>query len=107
MYIAETADGLPVGQVRFDCTLDGWEIGASLDPVARGRGLALPVFRAAMAKLVRSENVKATIVGRVKFDNGPSRRVFERLGFERCHGEDHIVYRLPFEQVEVWKKGSS
>ena len=107
MYIAETAGGLPVGQVRFDRTSDGWEVGFSLDQVARGRGLALPVLRSAMAKLVRSENVKTTIVGRVKFDNGPSQRVFERLGFERSDGEDQIVYRLPFDQVEVSKKGSS
>ena len=106
MYIAETAGGLPVGQVRFDCTPDGWEVGASLDPVARGHGLAFPVFRAAMAKLVRSENVKGTIVGRVKFDNEPSQRVFERLGFERSDGGDHTVYRLTFEQVEEWNKGS-
>jgi hypothetical protein len=26
MRIAETADGLLVGQVRFNCTPDGWEV---------------------------------------------------------------------------------
>lgn len=93
MYVAESEHGLPVGQVRFECTPDGWEIGYSVDKIARGLGFGTKVLRSAVDQLSRVIK-SGTVIGRVKFDNRPSLAVFERLGFARSDESDHVVFRL-------------
>lgn len=78
------ADGLPVGQIRFDCDADEAAISYALDPLVRGRGwgtrlvgLGLERMLALGAQRIRAE---------VKPDNAASIAVFERLGFARLDG---------------------
>lgn len=80
LYVIETDAGLPIGQVRFERDEDVWEIHYAIDPYARQRRLGKPLLEAALLAL-RKEVKGALLLGRVKEDNLPSRRVFESLGF--------------------------
>lgn len=93
IYILETQEGLPVGQVRFDRS-EVWEIDYSLDPRVRGRGIGAPLLKSAINAL-RASVPDAPLLGRVKDSNPASCRVFESLGFDRELGrEGELVYRL-------------
>lgn len=80
IYIVETDHGLPIGQVRFELSDDGWSIDYALDACARGRKLGANLLQTALHAFRRSMN-GVLVFGRVKPDNRPSRTVFERLGF--------------------------
>jgi len=104
IYIVETAEGLPIGQVRFELTDDGWEIGFALDAVARGRGLGKNLLQAAM-KVFRQSISGALVFGKVKKDNLPSQKVFEGLTFapeeeKKRGGEQGYRYLLRFGQLD-------
>lgn len=99
LYIAETQDELPIGQVRFEHVEGGdWEIHYGLWAGARGKGLGIKIVKLALEKL-RTENPVGKVVGCVKPDNAPSRRIFEALGFSAHHKETetHLVYALDFK----------
>jgi RimJ/RimL family protein N-acetyltransferase len=81
IYVVETAEGLPIGQVRFERAGDAWEIDYALDPRARGRALGKPLIQCAMLAL-RTSMDDALLLGRVRDANRASRRVFEALDFE-------------------------
>ena len=82
LYIVETTDGMPLGQVRFERKEErAWEVHYSLAPVFRGRGLGRVLLEAALQKL-RADVGEALIFGRVKDGNHPSRKIFESLGFK-------------------------
>ena len=81
LYMVETDDGFPVGQVRFERSDETWEIDYTLDAHARGRELGKPLLQTAMLALRASTN-DALLFGRFKDANRASRRVFEALGFE-------------------------
>lgn len=102
IYIVETKEALPVGQVRFDHTQDGWEIDFSLDQTARGRGLGSQLLSTALREFARTRDAGAhtLVLGRVKLSNAPSQGVFARLGFERGNNGDHVVYRLALGKGE-------
>lgn len=80
LYVIETDEGLPIGQVRLERSDGTWEIHYALDSCARQRGLGKPLLEAALLAL-RKESQGALLLGRVKEGNQPSRRVFESLGF--------------------------
>lgn len=98
LYVMETHDGFPVGQVRFERSCDEWEIDYSLDARCRSVGLAKPMLQTAMLKLRTTES-NAIVLGRVKEGNRASQRVFEDLGFESrsaAQPRGGIVYRHVF-----------
>ena len=102
MYIVETAEGLPIGQVRFELTDDSWEIGFALDAVARGRGLGKNLLQAAI-KGFRQSMSSALVFGRVKKDNLPSQKIFEELAFtpgEWKEGGQGYRYLLRIGQLD-------
>lgn len=82
LYIVETADSAPIGQVRFDRSGKAWEVHYALAPIFRGRGLGRALLDAAIQKLRSDDTCGVLIFGQVKADNEPSRRIFESLGFE-------------------------
>ena len=92
IYIVETEEGIPVGQVRFERQDPRWMISYSLAPRFRKRGLGRPLLEAALLK-ARSEYPGALVLGRVKPENLPSRKIFESLGFEALSDEGGVVYR--------------
>lgn len=92
IYIIETQDKLPIGQVRFDLTHDGWSIDYSLDRFARGFGLGKRLIETALFEFSVAQN-HLVVVARVKENNSPSISIFDSLGFERGRGEGQVVYR--------------
>ncbi|USR89925.1 UDP-2,4-diacetamido-2,4,6-trideoxy-beta-L-altropyranose hydrolase [Phormidium yuhuli AB48] len=102
------ADGLPVGQIRFDIQGEDAVIDYSLDRLVRGRGWATPLVRLGLKLL---NNVKPTyLYAEVKPENRPSAAVFLRLGFQeessppllqRTGFQNRRVFRLPFSQMRM------
>ena len=93
IYIAETLDGVPVGQVRFDHRLADWRISYALAPQFRGQRLGRRLLDLGIRELAQAEE-GATLVAEVKGSNEASRRVFDSLGFTSTRiDEDVIVYR--------------
>lgn len=94
LYVVETESGLPVGQVRFDYSSEGWEITFSLDRLARGREVGVALIMAALEAL-RLGNSAVPVVGKAKRRNIPSQRLFEKIGFLRQEfDQESILYRL-------------
>ena len=91
IYVVATASGLNVGQVRFERVKNSWEIGFSLSPLFRGRGMGSALLDAAINNFSRHVP-GATLVGLVKRENIVSRKVFERLGFIATDCGDKIEY---------------
>ena len=97
LRIAEL-DAAPVGLVRFD-RLDAdetrAEIGINLAPEHRGRRLAVPILLAATEEA--SALGLRTVVARIRPENAPSIRAFERAGYrfvaeERVSGFEAFRY---------------
>ncbi len=96
IYIVLTADGLPIGQVRFEVREDGWEIDYSLDRMARGRGLGIKLLEIAMSEF-QMRHPGSDIFAKVKADNLASISLLEKLGFhEHSQGSEKSlkVFRL-------------
>ena len=81
LYVVETEEGIPVGQVRFERQELAWEISYSLAPHFRRRGLGRPLLEIALSKM-RSDYPGALVLGRVKPHNLLSRKIFKSLGFD-------------------------
>jgi len=95
LYVVETEDGLPVGQVRFEESSGAWEIHYGLDARFRGRGVGVVLLQTAIDALEnRSGRLKNLLFGRVKPKNWPSRKIFQRLGFVEESAGNEFVYRL-------------
>ncbi len=97
--VAETRQGRPLGQVRFDS--DG-QVSLALDPGYRGRGLAAPALRAALA-WARRELKRTRAVARIKPEKVPSIRAFEGVGFRLLRraafrGQLCLEYEISLEQ---------
>lgn len=89
LYVVETEDGLPIGQVRFDLSDKRWEIDCSIDAVARshelGRALlksAVLAFRASMSGILLFGSITTTIQ--------PFSKVFEGLKLQADNPDGRI-----------------
>ncbi len=92
LYVVETEEGLPVGQVRFELTGAGWELHYALDSRLRGRGLGVPLLRTAL-EASRLAGPMHGLFGRVKPENQASRKVFLTLGFNEDATASELIYR--------------
>lgn len=92
LYIVETKDGIPIGQVRFEKNDSVWEIGYLVAPHFRRRGLGRPILEAALLKL-RSEHSGVLVLGKVKKSNLPSCKVFESLNFDAKSDGGGVAYQ--------------
>ena len=80
LWIGEL-DGRPVGQVRLELEPDGVaEVGISVAPEARGRGVGRRLLGAAVSEASRTLPVTA-FLARVRPDNGRSLALFRAAGF--------------------------
>ena len=94
MYVVETADALPIGQVRFTRAGDAWEIHYGLDARCRGRGLGAFLLATALdAARADSRDSELDFFGRVKVENTPSRKIFVQLGFSEESTGSELIYR--------------
>lgn len=104
-FIAETPNGIPAGQVRFECQADNaWEISYLIAPVFRGRGLARPMLETAVRTLFEDAEIKV-VSGYVKPENVASVRVFEGLGFHCVADQETVAarryeLRRPLQRLE-------
>ncbi|MDX8549494.1 UDP-2,4-diacetamido-2,4,6-trideoxy-beta-L-altropyranose hydrolase [Methanospirillum sp. J.3.6.1-F.2.7.3] len=80
LYIVETEDLIPVGQVRFDRFGEVWEIDYSLAAEFRNHGVGRSLLKAGLCEF-RREHIGSIVLGRVKEENIRSCNVFESLNF--------------------------
>lgn len=90
IYIVEIANGVPIGQVRFERSDANWEIHFVLAPIFRGIGIGRMFLEAALIKFW-DFMPDMVIFGLVKEQNYPSRKIFEALGFEKCSNSNGII----------------
>jgi len=93
IYVIETEAEIPVGQVRFDRSGEAWRIDFAIAPGLRRRRLGSRLLYSALKRLSEREP-NAVVVGDVKMDNHPSRRVFESLGFHSRETGEAVRYEL-------------
>jgi UDP-2,4-diacetamido-2,4,6-trideoxy-beta-L-altropyranose hydrolase len=77
-------ENLPLGQIRFERSATESAravIGFSLDPVARGRGLAAELLQLGSVELARHWGGAVEAYGEVRAENDASSRAFLRAGF--------------------------
>lgn len=91
--IAEPTSCALVGDIGLCLARDGGEaeVGFTLSPLARGRGLATAAVRAAI-QMVFQQTPAARVVGVTDARNTPSIRLLERLGM-RCLASRDAVFR--------------
>ena len=101
LYIGQD-DDRPIGQVRLDAFSDGRvEVGISVAPGERGRGLGRDLLRAGMAAGIADPQLRVLVyVARIRPDNEASIALFSGAGFlhvgsEDVHGQRALIYELP------------
>lgn len=99
LFIVETSDAVPVGQVRFQrCEETTWEIHYSLGERFRGQGLANALLATALDAM-KGDRTCREIIARVKKGNVPSCRALARVGFKaRACAQDMDVVELRLER---------
>jgi RimJ/RimL family protein N-acetyltransferase len=95
-------DGTPIGQVRLEAGPDGRvEVGISVAPKARGRGVGRALLRAGLAAGAADAALGAAVfTARIRPANAASIALFSNLGFvmtgtEVVEGLEALVYELP------------
>jgi UDP-2,4-diacetamido-2,4,6-trideoxy-beta-L-altropyranose hydrolase len=96
IYIIQTNEGIPIGQVRFEKNDENWEIHYALDQYARFRGVGCRVLDTAIS-LFKKQHAKANLFGRVKIENLSSQKIFRKLGFEEVGSDSLITYYLKLD----------
>lgn len=97
IYIIQNSNAIPVGQVRFDNTEDGWQISYSLDALFRSNSLGHRVLKSGLHELI-SKVGSCRVFGKVLSKNKASCRIFEKLGFSELeYGNNIIKYFSNFE----------
>jgi len=98
LYIAETKDNLPIGQVRFERRGDkDWEIHYGLWVGARRMGFGARIVELGLEKL-RENHPEVRVLGYVKPKNIASQSIFKNLGFSCVREDTRFVYILPLYQ---------
>ncbi|TRZ68761.1 MAG: UDP-2,4-diacetamido-2,4,6-trideoxy-beta-L-altropyranose hydrolase [Comamonadaceae bacterium] len=90
------ADGLPLGQVRFEWQGGNTTIDYSLDELVRGRGWGRRLIELGVQSLTRGGRDHRDIRAVVKSENVASRRTFASLGFTELPPDalGNIHYRM-------------
>lgn len=95
IYIVETQDGLPIGQVQFERVEGEWEIHYSIAVHARGRGISHKMLLAAIEEF-RALFDHVMTLAQVKRLNKASQRVLERLNFYKEEKSEKLIYKKEF-----------
>lgn len=80
IYLLESAQGVPVGQVRFEREDGAWIVSYAVAPALRGLGLGGRVLATGLQQMARNAPGDR-VVGLVKAENLASVRIFQSLGF--------------------------
>jgi RimJ/RimL family protein N-acetyltransferase len=94
IFMIETslnAETRSIGMCRFDVEGETAEVSINLDPVMRGKGLAVGALRSAITYFWNTEPRNTEVVAQVREENTASLRLFERVGFRRKSSDGVIV----------------
>lgn len=89
LFVAQDGRG-PWGLVRFQIHGPVAEIGVSVAPDRRGVGLAAPLIRAGVRRLLADRGDLESVEARIRPANRRSITAFDRAGFVRTPGEDPV-----------------
>ena len=95
IYIVETNEGLPIGQVRFQKVEDEWELHYSLAAIGRGQKIGHKMLVVAIDEF-RASFDQVTILAQVRKNNKASQKALEQLGFQKEEKAGKLVYRNNF-----------
>ena len=87
IFILETKVGVAIGQVRFEKKNKKWYISFSLANFARGKKLSYKILKIAIYKFIKNQKIK--LIAKVKKDNIPSCKAFEKVGFTKTLKNKH------------------
>ena len=95
LFILETQNEIPLGQIRFDYKGIGWELSYSIDSKYRNNGFGKKIIQMGLESL--SLPSPYIVYGRVTKDNKISNKIFNALGF-KCdtHSSDIFVYKKEY-----------
>ncbi|MBK8136735.1 MAG: GNAT family N-acetyltransferase [Chloroflexi bacterium] len=80
--------------------IDCVEIDISIAPERRGEGFATAIIELGIKRMFAKDETIKRAIARIKPQNTPSRRAFERAGFLYVYGyEDHVIYELARQDV--------
>lgn len=86
IYILQRGD-IPIGQVRIEASNYEWNIDYSIDAAWRGNGYGRMILYL-LEKMVANSTY---LLGKVKFENIVSQKVFESLGYRKYVNEDDRI----------------
>ncbi|RPI77438.1 MAG: UDP-2,4-diacetamido-2,4,6-trideoxy-beta-L-altropyranose hydrolase, partial [Desulfobacteraceae bacterium] len=97
LWVAENADGIPVGQIRFDKKDRNAVVSLSLDPEFRGLGLGARLIRLGCRDMSRDPGISA-FMALIKEENISSYQAFTKAGFKIAdpsfhHGKNAVVMK--------------
>jgi RimJ/RimL family protein N-acetyltransferase len=90
IYIAY-AENIAIGQIRIDINNDIGLIDFSIAEEFRGKGYGSLLLKEVTRIAKESSNVKE-LIGRVKLNNIPSQKAFEKAKFKLTNKQDYIEY---------------
>jgi UDP-2,4-diacetamido-2,4,6-trideoxy-beta-L-altropyranose hydrolase len=95
LFILETQNEIPLGQIRFENKGIGWELSYSIDSKYRNNGFGKKIIQMGLEFL--SLPVPYIVYARVTKDNKISNKIFNALGF-KCdtHSSDIFVYKKEY-----------
>jgi UDP-2,4-diacetamido-2,4,6-trideoxy-beta-L-altropyranose hydrolase len=93
MWVLETRQGLPVGQIRFDIQKSVANIDYSLDLFVRGRGWA-KILLTMGVNAFKAENRQVSVRAEVKNENHQSCMALQHIGFIEKKQGGMTIFRL-------------
>jgi RimJ/RimL family protein N-acetyltransferase len=94
IWIIES-DQKPVGQLRLMNKAEAYEVDIYVARNWRHRGVAQQALTVGIRNFLAEREGSQRVRARVRSDNAPSQRLFERAGFVlAAHNGDHLVYDL-------------
>lgn len=95
LFILETKNEIPLGQIRFDYKELGWELSYSIDSKYRNNGLGKKIIQMGLESLTSS--APYVVYGRVTKNNQISNKIFNALDFTcETQGTDILVYKKEY-----------
>lgn len=90
IYIGYNDEGTPVGQIRVDVEEGIGVIDYSIDKRYRGQGYGTQLLKEIVLKFRNEGRRVQKLLGKVKMENVPSRRAFQKAGY-KCIKRNGIV----------------
>ena len=96
MYILETVEGTPIGQVRFEKKYKKWYVNYSLSKLARGKNLGSRLLNLSIRKFKKKG--KLDLFAEVKKSNNLSFKIFKKNKFKLINSDNNKFFTF-FREV--------